>query len=302
MGTSISVNFWHEDEAQASILIEKVMDEMRRIDATLSPYKPDSELSRVNRLAAQQTQPISRELAMLLDKSLYFGELSDGAFDITFASIGKFYDYRKGQKPSEQQRLDALPAINYRLIQLNKEKQQVYFGHPHMSIDLGGIAKGYAVDLAAAILQRGGVKHASISAGGDSRIIGDRRGRPWVIGIKNPRKQKGDDETVIRIPLENTAVSTSGDYERYFIDKESGERIHHIINPKTGKSSRGLVSVTILGPSGIDTDALSTTVFVLGIEKGLTLVNKLPGFDSILIDRFGKAHYSDDLIMPTPVN
>src|SRR5690606_39073535 len=121
--------------------------------------------------------------------------------------------------------------------------------HPDIRIDLGGIAKGYAVDRAAEILRGYGVEHATVSAGGDSRLMGDKNGRPWIVGIKNPRAEDDKDALpVIRLPLTDTAVSTSGDYERYFVDEATGERIHHIINPKTGRSATGVISVTVLGP------------------------------------------------------
>lgn len=219
--------------------------------------------------------------------------MSGGAFDITFASIGRYYDYRNKLTPSEQQREDLLPAINYRLIHLDTQRNTLWFEHPKLYIDLGGIAKGYAVDKAIAIVQSFGVKHASITAGGDSRVIGDKFGRPWLIGIKNPRA----DAVAITLPLEDVAVSTSGDYERYFID-DKGERVHHIINPRTGKSTSGVNSVTIIGPQGFDTDPLSTTVFVLGEEKGLALINSLPGFDAVIINSSGKVSYSQGLMPP----
>lgn len=300
MGTSVSVTLWHDDPKVGEKLVGDVMEEMRRIDAALSPYKETSELSKINREAAKAAQPISKELFSLIDKSLSFSRLSEGAFDITFASVGRYYDYRTKARPAEKQRESLLPAINYHHLQLNKAEQSVYFSHPEVYIDLGGIAKGYAVDRASWILIQAGIEHAAISAGGDSRVLGDRRGRPWMIGIKNPRQNKGDDETLIRMPLSDVAVSTSGDYERFFIE-DSGERVHHILNPKTGKSANGVVSVTILGNRGVDTDPLSTTVFVLGVEKGLALVNSLPNLDCVIIDRFGKAHYSDGLIDPEQI-
>ncbi len=236
---------------------------------------------------------ISPELTRLIDKSLYYSRLTDGAFDITFASLARYYDYRKRLTPSEAQRAALLPAINYRLIHLDKQQRTLWFEHPQLYIDLGGIAKGYAVDRGIAILRSHGVMHASLSAGGDSRVLGDKRGRPWLVGIKNPRA----DAVAISLPLDNVAVSTSGDYERYFI-ADSGERVHHIINPRTGKSTSGVNSVTIIGPQGFDTDPLSTSVFVMGPEKGLALINKLPGFDAVIITSQGKVLYSQGLENP----
>jgi thiamine biosynthesis lipoprotein len=300
MGTEIRVTVWHQDVNQGKAAIASVMTEMRRIDAALSPYIENSELSRINRDAAASAQNISDELRLLIERSIEVSELSAGAFDITFASVGRHYDYRKGQAPSAEQLQALLPAINYQWLELDRESSKLKFAHKNVRIDLGGIAKGYAVDQAIKILQSDfGVEHASVSAGGDSRVIGRRWDRPWVVGIKHPRPGQGSEQqAVIRLPLSDTAVSTSGDYERFFIDDNSGERIHHIINPRTGKSASELMSVTVLGARGLDTDPLSTTVFVLGTEKGLALVNKLPGIDAILIDRAGKVHYSSGLAPP----
>jgi thiamine biosynthesis lipoprotein len=297
MGTKVSVTLWLEDEQKAEAAVAAVMDEMRRIDAQFSPYIESSELYKVNQLAprasAQKPLRISAELVDIIDRSLHYSRLSGGAFDITFASLARYYDYRKKLKPSQQQREELLPAINYQFIHLDKKNNTLWFEHPKVYIDLGGIAKGYAVDKAIGILQARGINHASVTAGGDSRVLGDRFGRPWLVGIKNPRSEK----VAITLPLENIAVSTSGDYERYFID-DQGERVHHIINPRTGKSAQGINSVTILGPIGIDTDALSTTVFVMGAEKGLAMINRLPGFDAVIITSEGKVLYSNGLAPP----
>ena len=293
MGTEITVEFWGEDNAHARQCAEKVFSEMRRIDALMSPYKQNSELSRINRLAAGQEVTISEEMFDLLQKSKEVAELSDGAFDITFSSVGHMYDYREGVKPSEQQIQKVIDTVNYKHIQLDKSKRTVYFARSGVRIDLGGIAKGHAVDNGITILKRCGVKGGLVSAGGDSRILGDRGNRPWMMGIRHPRKKQG---VAVVLPLSNSAISTSGDYERYFI--ENGERHHHIISPKTGKSVNSNWSATVIGPDATTSDALSTTLFVLGPEKGLKLVETLPGFDAVIIDAAGQMHYSSGLMAP----
>lgn len=294
MGTKIQVTLWHDDGQTARLAIDAVMAEMRRIDQTYSPYIETSELSKLNRLASSAPQLASDEMLLLLSHAQKVSELTRGAFDITFASVGHLYDYREKQQPSANQINEKQAAINYRWVEINQ--QRVSFKHPDVMIDLGGIAKGYAADQAISILQTYGVKHASFSAGGDSRLLGDRKGRPWLVGIENPRLQ---DAIAITLPLDNIAVSTSGDYERFFIDQVSGKRIHHIINPRSGKSVEGVSSVTILGDSGLQTDPLSTSVFVLGVVDGLSLVNRLKGIDAIIIDARGKVHYSDGLLPPS---
>ncbi len=298
MGTRISVQVWMDDDKTAEAAIAAVMDEMRRIDKEYSPWIETSQLYQLNQSVAKATQKnpikISDELSFIMDKSFYYSQLTEGAFDITFASVARYYDYRAKLKPSDAQREALLPAINYQHIHLDTTTHLVWFDHDKVYIDLGGIAKGYACDRAIDILKKWGVTSASVTAGGDTRLLGNKLGKPWMIGIKNPR---AEDAVAITLPLENIAVSTSGDYERYFIDS-NGERVHHIINPKTGKSTKGIMSATILGPNGIDTDALSTTVFVMGAEKGLALINQLPEFDAIIITEQGKVLYSNGLMAP----
>lgn len=297
MGTRISIHLKHDSESTGRQLIGQALEEMRRIDASYSPYKATSDLSVMNRQAGQAGAPavaISPEMVSLLDKSLYYGRLTQGAFDITFASLARYYDYRKGLQPDESQRQALLPAIDYRHVRLDPVTGTVRYERPEVYVDLGGIAKGYAVDRVIDLLRRAGVSQASVSAGGDSRVLGRKDNRPWLVGIKQPRGEEG---IAITLPLENTAISTSGDYERYFID-HNGKRVHHIINPRTGKSTDELASVTILGPRAFDTDALSTSVFVLGQKRGLELIEALPQFDAILIDRAGRVHYSSGLAPP----
>ena len=167
---------------------------------------------------------------------------------------------------------------------------KVRFTHPLVYIDLGGIAKGYAVDRCIELLADAGISQASVAAGGDSRILGDRGGEPWTVGIQDPRQE----EMAVLLPLVDTAVSTSGDYERFF--EEDGVRYHHILDPRTGDSARDSWSVTILGPDATFTDGLSTSVFVLGPERGLALIDRLPGVDAIIIDSAGQLRYSADLL------
>jgi thiamine biosynthesis lipoprotein len=295
MGTRISVELWHTEPAVAADCSARVFTEMERINALMSSYLENSELSFINNNAALSAVEVSDELHYLIRRSIYFSEISQGAFDITYASLGYAYDYRNKQQPGERLVAQKLPAIDYRHIELSD--QRVRFNNNSVRIDLGGIAKGYAVDRAIDLLQACDIKQAMVSAGGDSRIIGDRHGRPWVIGIQHPRKPDG---IALRLPLNDSAVSTSGDYERFFI--ENGERIHHIINPATGRSSKASWSATVTGPDATTTDALSTTIFILGAVDGLALIESLEGFDAIIIDSHGKVHYSSGFEEPDASN
>ncbi len=290
MGTEINVTLWHEDAKLRQQGFDAVFGEMERINQTLSPYIETSELSRVNREAAKHPVDISDELSLLIRQSIKVSELTDGAFDITYASLWRFYDYRQKQTPNAQEKAQYLKAIDYHHLKL--ENNQLSFTHPDVSIDLGGIAKGYAVDKSIDLLKALGFEHASVSAGGDSRLLGDKRDREWVIGIKHPRSEQ---DIALSIPLSDAAISTSGDYERYFID-DNGTRIHHIHQPKTGEPAQTLASVTIIGSYGLETDPLSTSVFVMGLEKGLALINRLENIEAIIITREGKVFYSDGLM------
>ena len=290
MGTRIQVEFFVDDDTRGPGLLESVMDEMHRIDRAFSSFKQDSELSKINREAVLGWVDVSDELLDLIATAHHVSELTGGAFDITYASVGRYYDYRTGKLPDPQTVQQAVKAIDYRYIEIDSINDRVRFQRPEVYIALGGIAKGYAVDRGLAILQRAGINQASVSAGGDSRIIGDRGGKPWTVGIQHPREPG---KMSALLPLVDTAVSTSGDYERYF--ERDGVRYHHILDPSTGRSATGSMSVTILGPEATLTDALSTSVFVLGPERGLKLINSLPGIDAIIIDPQGQLLFSDDL-------
>lgn len=290
MGTRVHAEIWEQDPARGERLLAMVMAEMRRIEAAFSPYLESSELSLLNRQAPGGWVEVSSELFDLLEKSRSVSELTGGAFDVTYASVGRYYDYRAGERPADQLLKQALEAIDYRYVELDPEHRRVRYARPEVYVDLGGIAKGHAVDRAIELLSDAGVAQASVSAGGDSRILGDRRGEPWNVGVRDPRREG---VMAVMLPLLDTAVSTSGDYERYF--EADGVRYHHILDPATGDSARNTWSVTILGAEATLTDALSTSVFVLGPEKGIALIDTLPGIDAIVIDAQGMLRYSADL-------
>ncbi len=290
MGTRIVVELWSEQRDAGEQAIEAVLAEMRHIDTDMSTYKPDSEVSRVNARAAHEPVRISKELFDLLETALEYSKITDGAFDITYASVGFMYDFRARHHPSDQQIAAALPAVNYHHLVLDRATSTVRFTRPGVRIDLGGIAKGYSVDRGIEILQRRGIKHALVSAGGDSRIIGDRFGKPWIVGIRHPDRK---DEVIARIPLVDTAISTSGDYERYF--DENGVRYHHIIDPRTGHSASAVRSATVLAPTATRTDGLSKTAFVLGAEQALKIYARLGDVEAVLVKPDGKVLYSQGL-------
>jgi thiamine biosynthesis lipoprotein len=247
----------------------------------------------VNANAASAPVAITAELFGLLETAQQYSRLSSGVFDITYASVGYLYDYRAHKRPDDKTIAAALPTVDYRQLKLDPVARTVAFGKPGMRIDLGGIAKGHAVDRGIDILKARGIGHAMVNAGGDTRVSGDRFGKPWVIGIRHPDDK---DKVVLRIPLEDAAFSTSGDYERFF--DEGGVRYHHILDPKTGRSPHAVRSVTLISSTATRTDGLSKTVFILGPKAGLDFINTLPDVDAVVIAADGKVSYSKGLQAP----
>jgi thiamine biosynthesis lipoprotein len=293
MGTEVSVHVWYEDAELAKDAIADVFDEVARIEGLMSTYIEESEISAINRAAADEPIAVGDELIDLILRSLDISMLTRGAFDITYDSVGQYYDFRKHHRPDEETIQEGLGRIDYRLVEVDRLGGTVRFLAPGVRINLGGIAKGYAVERGVSLLRSRGIKHGIVTAGGDTRLLGDRIGQPFMVGIRDPRN---DEEVILTIPLEDEAISTSGDYERYF--EEDGKRYHHIIEPATGLPASGVRSATIVGQDAVLTDALSTSVFVLGVDQGLALISTLPDYEGIVIDSEGRIFYSDGLTPP----
>jgi thiamine biosynthesis lipoprotein len=234
--------------------------------------------------------PVGAELFGLIERSLHFSRLSDGAFDITYAAVGHLYDYRHGIAPDAAALQRAKAAVGWQHLVLDGRARSVAFARDGMRIDLGGFAKGHVVDTSIAILRRMGIQHAVVAAGGDSHVLGDRHGRPWSIAVRDPRDAQ---RIVAVLPLQDTSISTSGDYERFF--ERDGVRHHHLIDPKTGTSPSAVHSVTILAADGLTSEALSKCVFVMGLARGMRLVESQRGVDAVVVDEAGALHFSSGL-------
>lgn len=293
MGTEVSVYLWSDDPVAGLVALESVFQEADRIDRLMSTYKYDSEISKINREAAEGPIEAGEELYELIARSLEISALTDGAFDITYESVGQHYDFREHLRPNESTVESEREKIDFRYVKLDEAARTVRFDREGVKINLGGIAKGYVVERAVRILRVKGIQNAIVTAGGDSRLLGDRRGRPWMVGIRDPRKEG---EVAISVPLQEEAISTSGDYERYF--DEDGVRYHHIIHPGTGAPASGVHSATVFGPDAVTTDALSTSVFVMGVDQGLRLIASLADYESIVIDAEGRVFFSAGLEQP----
>ena len=293
MGTEVRVFLWHENPVTGSALVEDVFDEAERINQLMSTYIEESLISEVNRNAHLGPVDAGDELFMIVQRALDISTLTHGAFDITYESVGQHYDFRERKRPDADTLSRELERIDYRLVTLDDDANTIFFEKEGVRINLGGIAKGYVVERGADILRAAGVEHGIVTAGGDSRLIGDRRGKPWMIGIRDPRQ---DGQVAISVPLQDEAISTSGDYERYF--EEDGVRYHHIISPDSGAPVSGVHSATVFGPDAVLTDALSTSVFVMGVDEGLKMIACLPDYESIVIDSEGQIYYSTGLENP----
>jgi thiamine biosynthesis lipoprotein len=292
MGTRIAVQAWGP-RTRVLAAIDAVMADMHRTDELMSTYKPASQLSQVNAHAHERPVQVDPDIIDVVATAIEYSRLGGGAFDITYASVGYLYDYRRQVHPSEAEIAARLPSVDYRQIVVDREASTIRFLRPGMRIDLGGIAKGWAVDRGVEILRRHGLAHGMVNAGGDTAFLGDRRGKPWIVGVQDPRNPE---RVVVRIPLADEAISTSGDYERYF--EQDGVRYHHILVPGTGKSPDTVHSVTLIGPNATRTDGLTKTVFILGVERGLEFVATLGDIEAVIVDAEGGVHRSAGLQAP----
>jgi len=292
MGTNIELTASESDRARVDEGFDAALREISGIEDMMSEWKEGSPISRINREAGQEPVPVPDELYHVIEAAQKISELSGGAFDISWAAMRGVWKFSKGEEkvPTPDEIRAKRTSIDYRNIQLDDSKKTVFLKKKGMAIGLGGIAKGYAVDKAMEVLIRHGIANAIVKAGGDMRVQGTEEGQPWAIGIQDPRNRE---KLIARLPLSNISISTSGDYEHFFV--KDGTLYHHIIDPKTGYPARGCRSVTILAPDTLTSDPLATAVFVLGPEKGMKLIESLPGIQAIIVDAQGKVRYSSGI-------
>jgi thiamine biosynthesis lipoprotein len=294
MGTFARVVVIAADRNVANKCIDAAFAEINKVDALMSKYKSDSEISIVNRDGFKRAVGVSDSVYEVLQKSIEFSKLTDGAFDITVGPlVDLFHSSEKTEvAPSEEEIAQAETKVGFKKLELNGENKTVRFTVEGMQLDLGGIAKGYAVDKAIEAVQKAGALGAMVDIGGNIRCFGTTpRGKDnWLIGVQNPKavnnpnlkvQSTDGNDYLLTLKLKDKAVATSGDYQQFVII--NGNRYSHILNPHTGTSAEGLSSVTIITDNATDADALSTAVSVTGIEKGLALIEKLPNTEAILI-------------------
>jgi thiamine biosynthesis lipoprotein len=290
MGTDLQLKVRGRGGAALDAALDAAEAEMRRVEDLMTDWRP-SPLTTLNAAAGKGPQAVDRELAAIVSRALEMGRLTGGAFDPSYAEVGALWDFKSKppRVPSPEQVARALERIGYQRIRVDPENSTVDLP-AGMRIGLGGIAKGYGVDRAMAVLRARGVEHALVNAGGDLKALGFDGPVPWDIAIKHPR----DRERVIAVlRVSNTALVTSGDYERFF--EHAGRRFHHILDPRTGYPSTGAMSATVVAPSAEFADALATALCVMGSDSGLALIESLPRVEAILVSMDGRVHASAGL-------
>lgn len=300
MDTYITFNVSGGPDPRAAL--SAAMDRIKEIERRMSAELPDSDISKINDKAGKGWVKVHPDTFFVIQRALEYSELTDGAFDISMLPISRLWNIGKecARIPSEEELKEALSAVDYKRIRLNTEEHTVFLESPGMAVGLGAIAKGYAGDEVVRILEEHGVTSGLINLGGNIVVVnGKSDGSPWRIGIKNPRIEEGKEQGrhVMVVETDGNAVVTSGDYERYMVEvfEETGKRYHHIFDPKTGYPAKsGVISVTVVTDSSLDADALATSIFVLGVEEGLKLANRLNEAQVMIITEDKDIYFSNN--------
>ncbi len=282
MGSELHLTALTADEPRARAAFAAVYAEFERLEALLSVWRPGSDTARINQAAGGAPVPVHADTRAVLRAAAQVSDWTDGAFDITFgalAEIWKFDHDQDNRVPAPADIASRLPRVDYRAVLLDEALGTVAIARPGIRIHPGGIGKGYAVDKAVAILRAAGLADFMVQAGGDLYVAGTPGDTPWRLGIQDPRGSAGESFAVVE--LSDATLSTSGDYERYFL--QDGLRYHHLLDPATGVPARAARSVTIVAREAVWADGLSTGVFVLGPERGMALVERLAGVEAVVV-------------------
>tara|TARA_B100000678_G_scaffold39708_6_gene29347 strand:+ start:637 stop:1626 length:990 start_codon:yes stop_codon:yes gene_type:complete len=297
MGSRFDITVVAKDSTAANSDINMAVAEITRIEKRISSWDPNSETSLVNTNAGIKPVKVSQELFDLIKRAIGISKLTDGAFDITYASMDKIwkFDGSMTRMPAEEDIKSSVSKVGYQNIILNEAEHTVFLKLPGMKIGFGAIGKGYAADRAKDLLQSKGVIAGIINASGDMNTWGKQvNGEDWKVAITNPMDKN---KAFALLPIKNEAVVTSGDYEKFV--EFNGTRYAHIIDPRTGYPATGIISVTVFAPKAELADALATSVFVMGKEVGLNRINQLPKVECIIIDVEGNIHTSDHIEIAT---
>ena len=294
MGTLVQIRVYTTDEAGAAAAMEAALAEIGRLERLMTTWRPDSDISRVNQAAGVAPVVVAPETRECVQRALEFSRLSGGAFDISYYALQglwKFDEDLAPRLPDARELRRRLALIDHRRIHLDPTANAIYLERPGMAINLGGIGKGYAVDRATAILRARGFPDAIVQAGGDLMLAGSQDGRPWTAGIRDPRGPR--EEYFAIAAVTDHAFSTAGDYERFFI--KGRRRYHHVIDPRTGYPARAARSVTVWAPDATTADGLDDAILILGPERGLALVESLPGVGAVIVGADNRVHISSRL-------
>jgi thiamine biosynthesis lipoprotein len=282
MGSEVRLSAWTDDEDRALKAFERVFDEFDRLDRLLSVWQPHSDVLHLNAAAGRAPLKVQVETLEVLQVAQRVSGWTGGKFDVTFGALSGLWKFDHDQDnriPGESEIRARLPLVGYEGLVLDAGAGTAFLRQPGMRVHLGGIGKGYAVDRAAAILRAGRVNDFLIQAGGDMYAAGRRGDRAWRAGIRDPRGPA--DRVFAAMNLRDETFSTSGDYERFFM--RDGRRYHHILDPDEGQPARLCRSVTIVAKQAVLADALSTGVFVAGPQAGMTLIEKLPDVEGVIV-------------------
>jgi thiamine biosynthesis lipoprotein len=307
MGTELRLTAWTADETKALGAFETVFDEFDRLEQILSHWRDGSDVQRLNAAAGKHPVSVGTEIRDVLRNARQVSEWTDGKFDVTFgvmSGLWKFdYQNKDGTIPDRGEVERRRKLINYRDLEIDEHAGTAFLRRQGMIVNLGGIAKGYAVDRAREIFRDRGLRDFLIQFGGDMYAAGRRDGRPWRLGIQDPRGPT--DRIFAAVDVSDSTFSTSGDYERFFI--QNGRRYHHIIDPDTGEPAMKSRSVTIMSDNATIADGLSTGVFILGPQAGMELIERLPNVDGVIVGADNTVLVSSGLqgrltLLATPTN
>ena len=297
MGCNFDITVIAKDQKKADQYITQAVEEMSRVERLISSWDPKSQTSEINRNAGIKPVHVDFELFELIHRAKKLSEITDGAFDISYASMDKvwIFDGSMTTMPKRSEIEHSVSLVGHDKVHLNSIDTSVYLEEKGMKIGFGAIGKGYAADKAKTLLKNIGVQGGIINASGDMNTWGKQiNGQDWQIAITNPVNKS---ESYGLLPLKSGAVVTSGNYENFaLID---GQRYAHIIDPRTGMPTKGILSTTIFSPSAELADAMATSVFVMGIDAGLDRINQLPNLECIIIDDEGRVHYSNNIKIDT---
>lgn len=281
MGTVVEITATGKDEGKINRSITRALERMKQVEILMSKFTPESEISLINKNAGLKWVKVSPEVKEVLYKAKEFSRITGGAFDISIGILGKLWKFHKdSQVPLREEIGRLMNLVDYRKLRVDKENSKVFLAARSMKIDLGGIAKGFIVDRGVEELKKNGVENFIINAGGDLTARGSKNGRPWKVGIQDPRNRA---KIFVTLTLNDKSITTSGDYEKYFL--QEGKRFHHILDPRTGYPARDCLSTTIIANDATTADALATAVFVMGPDKGIKLIETLSGVEGIIVDK-----------------